>query len=158
LLSSDFIVGFPGETEADFEATRRLVEDLAFDTSYTFIYSPRPGTPAANLPDDVSQADKVKRLQTLVAITEANAYKTNIDMIGRVEKVLVTGLSKRGDFTGDKTDLGDNIYLSATTLTGRTASNRSVHFEANPRLLNQMVDVKITEAFPFSLKGEIVTI
>jgi tRNA-2-methylthio-N6-dimethylallyladenosine synthase len=158
LLSSDFIVGFPGETEAEFEATLNMVKDLAFDTSYTFIYSPRPGTPAANLPDDVSQKEKVRRLSEIVAVTEENAYKTNIDMIGTVQKVLVTGLSKRGEHTGEKTLLGDNVYLEASTLVGRTASNRPVHFDAPVRLINQMIDVRITEAFPFSLKGEVLVL
>ncbi|MBY0345407.1 MAG: tRNA (N6-isopentenyl adenosine(37)-C2)-methylthiotransferase MiaB [Neisseriaceae bacterium] len=158
LLSSDFIVGFPGETETEFEATLNMVKELAFDTSYTFIYSPRPGTPAANLPDDVSQKEKVRRLSEIVAMTEENAYKTNIDMIGTVQKVLVTGLSKRGEHTGEKTLLGDNVYLDASTLVGRTASNRPVHFEAPVRLINQMIDVRITEAFPFSLKGEVIVL
>lgn len=139
-LSSDFIVGFPGETEADFQATLKLVKDLEFDLSFVFIYSPRPGTPAANLPDDVTQAEKVRRLEALNEVHEAKMQEINQSMIGTVQKVLVEGESKR----------------EGGTLQGRTTNNRLVHFEGSPRLINQIVDIEITSAFVFSLAGNVV--
>ncbi|GGY18239.1 tRNA (N6-isopentenyl adenosine(37)-C2)-methylthiotransferase MiaB [Paludibacterium paludis] len=140
-LSSDFIVGFPGETEADFEATLKLARDLEFDLSYVFIYSPRPGTPAANLADDTPHAEKVRRLEALNEVIEAQAFSINRSMVGTVQKVLVEGVSKRDE----------------TMLAARTMNNRVVNFEGHPRLSRQMVDVIITEAFAHSLKGEAVT-
>jgi tRNA-2-methylthio-N6-dimethylallyladenosine synthase len=140
-LSSDFIVGFPGETEADFEATMKLVRDCEFDFSFVFIYSPRPGTPAANLPDDTPHSEKVRRLEALNAVIEAKGYEINKSMVGTVQKVLVEGISKK-----------DPSMLAA-----RTMNNRVVNFVGNPRLINQMIDVTITEAFPHSLGGEVLT-
>ncbi|POB00074.1 tRNA (N6-isopentenyl adenosine(37)-C2)-methylthiotransferase MiaB [Chromobacterium sinusclupearum] len=140
-LSSDFIVGFPGETEADFEQTLKLVRDCEFDFSFVFIYSPRPGTPAANLPDDTPHAEKVRRLEALNEVIEAKGFAINQSMVGTVQRVLVENVSKR----------------DASMLAARTANNRVVNFAGHPRLLGQMIDVKITAAFPHSLAGEVVT-
>lgn len=139
-LSSDFIVGFPGETEADFAATLKLTQDLAFDLSFVFIYSPRPGTPAANLDDALPQAEKVRRLEALNAVIEANHYRINQTMVGTVQRVLVLGAGKR----------------EAGQLSARTANNRVVNFAGHPRLINQMIDVRIVEAHPHSLRGEVL--
>ena len=139
-LSSDFIVGFPGETEADFEQTLKLVRDCEFDFSFVFIYSPRPGTPASNLPDDTPHADKVRRLEALNEVIEAKGFEINKTMVGSVQRVLVENVSKK-----------DSAMLAA-----RTANNRVVNFAGHPRLLGQMVDVRITEARPHSLAGEVV--
>lgn len=140
-LSSDFIVGFPGETEADFEQTLKLVRDCEFDFSFVFIYSPRPGTPAANLPDDTPHAEKVRRLEALNEVIEAKGFAINQSMVGTVQRVLVENVSKK----------------DATMLAARAANNRVVNFAGHPRLLGQMIDVKITAAFPHSLAGEVVT-
>lgn len=140
-LSSDFIVGFPGETEAEFERTLKLVEEIAFDLSFVFIYSPRPGTPAAELPDDTPHAEKVRRLEALNVLLEAETARINQTMVGTVERCLVEGISKK-----------DPDQLQA-----RTANNRVVNFTGDASLLNQMVAIKITEAFTFSLRGELVT-
>ncbi|SCK09972.1 tRNA (N6-isopentenyl adenosine(37)-C2)-methylthiotransferase MiaB [Vogesella sp. LIG4] len=140
-LSSDFIVGFPGETEADFEATLKLVKDLEFDFSFVFIYSPRPGTPAANLPDDTPHKEKVRRLEALNEVIEARGFDINKSMVGSVQHVLVEAISKK----------------DPNMLAGRTANNRVVNFHGNPRLINQMIEVVITEAFPHSLGGEVLT-
>ncbi|KMN29862.1 MULTISPECIES: tRNA (N6-isopentenyl adenosine(37)-C2)-methylthiotransferase MiaB [Chromobacterium] len=137
-LSSDFIVGFPGETEADFEQTLKLVKDMEVDFSYVFIYSPRPGTPASNLPDDTPHAEKVRRLEALNEVIEAKGFAINQAMVGTVQRVLVESVSKK----------------DATMLAARTANNRVVNFVGHPRLLNQMMDVRITEARPHSLVGE----
>ena len=137
-LSSDFIVGFPGETDADFEATLKLTRDLEFDLSYVFIYSPRPGTPAANLEDDTPHEEKVRRLEALNEVIEARHYRINQEMVGTVQRVLVVGQGKR-----------DAGHLAA-----RTMNNRVVNFPGDPRLINQMIDVTITEALPHSLKAE----
>jgi tRNA-2-methylthio-N6-dimethylallyladenosine synthase len=142
-VSSDFIVGFPGETEADFEALMKLINDIGYDTSFSFIFSPRPGTPAANLPDDTPYEVKLKRLQHLQATIEANARKISQEMVGSVQRILVEGPSKKG--AGD--------------FQGRTENNRVVNFAAGPnasRLVGQMVDVDIVQAFPYSLRGELV--
>jgi len=140
-LSSDFIVGFPGETEADFAQTLKLVKDLEFDFSYVFIYSARPGTPAANLTDDTPHVEKVRRLEALNEVIEARGFAINQSMVGSVQRVLVENISKK-----------DPNMLAA-----RTANNRVVNFVGHPRLLKQMVDVVITEARPHSLAGEILT-
>ncbi|WP_174873633.1 tRNA (N6-isopentenyl adenosine(37)-C2)-methylthiotransferase MiaB [Vogesella oryzae] len=140
-LSSDFIVGFPGETEADFEQTLKLVKDMEFDFSFVFIYSPRPGTPAANLPDDTPHKEKVRRLEVLNEVIEARGFEINKSMVGSVQRVLVEAISKK-----------DPNMLAA-----RTANNRVVNFYGNPRLINQMIEVVITEAFPHSLGGEVLT-
>ena len=139
-LSSDFIVGFPGETEYEFERTLKLVKDMAFDLSFVFIYSPRPGTPAANLPDDIPHAEKVRRLEALNAVIEAETARINQTMLGSVQRCLVEGVSKK-----------DPDQLQA-----RTANNRVVNFTGHPRLINQMVELEITEAYTFSLRGQIV--
>lgn len=140
-LSSDFIVGFPGETEHEFEQTLKLVKDIAFDLSFVFIYSPRPGTPAANLPDDTPHEEKVRRLEALNEVIEAETARINQTMVGTVQRCLVEGVSKK-----------DPEQLQA-----RTANNRVVNFTGHPHLINQMVDIEIKEAFTFSLRGEIVT-
>ncbi|QZA76840.1 tRNA (N6-isopentenyl adenosine(37)-C2)-methylthiotransferase MiaB [Deefgea tanakiae] len=140
-FSSDFIVGFPGETEEDFERTMKLIEDVGFDTSYSFVYSRRPGTPAADLPDDVPEEVKLARLQRMQKRLEQQAEAINLAMVGSVQRVMVERFAKK-----DKTELA-----------GRTDNNRIVNFEGNPRLMNQFVHVKITDAFPRSLRGEIVT-
>lgn len=140
-LSSDFIVGFPGETEADFEATLKLVRDCDFDFSFVFIYSPRPGTPASNLPDDTPHAEKVRRLEAINQLIEARGFAINQGMVGTVQRVLVEGVSRK-----------DPSMLAA-----RTMNNRVVNFVGQPRLINQMIDVVITEAFPHSLAGEVLT-
>ncbi|HFC8517926.1 tRNA (N6-isopentenyl adenosine(37)-C2)-methylthiotransferase MiaB [Neisseria weaveri] len=139
-LSSDFIVGFPGETEQEFEQTLKLVKDIAFDLSFVFIYSPRPGTPAANLPDDTPQEEKVRRLEALNEVIEAETARINQSMLGTVQRCLVEGVSKK----------------DPDQLQGRTANNRVVNFTGSVDLINQMVDIKITEAFTFSLRGELV--
>ena len=139
-LSSDFIVGFPGETEYEFERTLKLVKDVAFDLSFVFIYSPRPGTPAANLPDDIRHAEKVRRLEALNSVIEAETARINQTMLGSVQRCLVEGVSKK-----------DPDQLQA-----RTANNRVVNFTGHPRLINQMVELEITEAYTFSLRGQMV--
>ncbi|QZA81884.1 tRNA (N6-isopentenyl adenosine(37)-C2)-methylthiotransferase MiaB [Deefgea piscis] len=139
-FSSDFIVGFPGETEEDFERTMKLIEDVGFDTSYSFVYSRRPGTPAADLPDDVPEEVKLARLQRMQKRLEQQAEAINLSMIGSVQRVLVERFAKK-----DKTELA-----------GRTDNNRIVNFEGSPRLMNQFVEVRITDAFPRSLRGEII--
>ena len=137
-LSSDFIVGFPGETEREFEQTLKLVKDIAFDLSFVFIYSPRPGTPAANLPDDTPHAEKVRRLETLNEVIETETARINQTMIGTVQRCLVEGISKK-----------DPDQLQA-----RTANNRVVNFTGTPDMINQMIDLEITEAYTFSLRGK----
>ncbi|WP_066566266.1 tRNA (N6-isopentenyl adenosine(37)-C2)-methylthiotransferase MiaB [Snodgrassella sp. CFCC 13594] len=139
-LSSDFIVGFPGETEREFEQTLKLVRDVAFDLSFVFIYSPRPGTPAANLPDDTAHEEKVRRLEALNDIIEAETMRINQTMVGSVQRCLVEGVSKK----------------DPTQLQARTANNRVVNFTGQPRLINQMVDLTITAAHTFSLRGDMV--
>jgi tRNA-2-methylthio-N6-dimethylallyladenosine synthase len=138
-LSSDFIIGFPGETEADFEATMALIEELDFDASFSFIYSKRPGTPAADYPDDVPAALKSQRLMKLQARVEAHAKKVNQAMVGSVQRVLVEGHAKK----------------NAAELAGRTYNNRIVNFAGQPRLIGQCVEVTVTQALPHSLRGEV---
>jgi tRNA-2-methylthio-N6-dimethylallyladenosine synthase len=141
-LSSDFIVGFPGETEADFEATMKLIEDVGFDASFSFIYSKRPGTPAADLADDVPHAVKQARLERLQAVINAAAQQVNQNMAGTLQRVLVEGVSKK----------------DASELMGRTDNNRIVNFKGQPRLIGNFVNVTITQALPHSLRGEVVTL
>ncbi|MDD2989097.1 MAG: tRNA (N6-isopentenyl adenosine(37)-C2)-methylthiotransferase MiaB [Zoogloea sp.] len=140
-LSSDFIVGFPGETEADFEATMKLIEDLGFDTSFSFVYSSRPGTPAADLADDTPQDVKLARLSRLQKRIEEHAATISAGMVGSVQRILVEGPSKK----------------DPNELAGRTDNNRVVNFAGNPRLVGHFVDVSIVSALPHSLRGEIVT-
>ena len=138
-ISSDFIVGFPGETDKDFEATMKLIEDVGFDQSFSFIYSKRPGTPAANLPDETPEAVKHERLQRLQAAINANARKISEAMVGSVQRVLVERPSTR----------------DASELTGRTENMRFVNFAGHPRLIGQFVDVAITEVMSNSLRGRV---
>ena len=139
-LSTDFIVGFPGETEEDFAASMRLIEAVGFDHSFSFIYSPRPGTPAASLPDDTPAEVKLKRLQTLQAAIEANAQAVSQAMVGKVFSVLVEGPAKK----------------NAQELMARTENNRVVNFAGHARLIGQMIPMRITEALSHSLRGEAV--
>jgi tRNA-2-methylthio-N6-dimethylallyladenosine synthase len=139
-VSSDFIVGFPGETDADFEATLKLARELGFDDSYCFIYSPRPGTPAAELPDQVPADVKSERLQRLQAQIQAQADAAAERMIGTVERVLVEGVSTR----------------RASELAARTGNNRIVNFAGPAELRHRFVDVRITERRPHSLRGELL--
>jgi tRNA-2-methylthio-N6-dimethylallyladenosine synthase len=139
-LSSDFIVGFPGESEDDFQRTMKLIDDVGFDASFSFVFSPRPGTPAATLADDTPRERKLQRLQHLQATIEHNVARISTSRIGTVQRILVEGPSRR----------------SAAELMGRTECNRIVNFDAGPqggRLVGQMIDVRITEALPHSLRG-----
>ncbi|MGH8685811.1 MAG: tRNA (N6-isopentenyl adenosine(37)-C2)-methylthiotransferase MiaB [Nitrosospira sp.] len=140
-LTSDFIIGFPGETEADFEATMKLVEGVYFDDSFSFIYSPRPGTPAASLPDDTSYEIKLDRLQRLQEKINQQAQTISQRMIGSTQRLLVEGASRRND--------GE--------LCGRTDNNRMVNFAGNPAQIGYFVNVQITAALSHSLRGEIGT-
>ena len=137
-LSSDFIVGFPGETEADFEVTLQLIGDIGFDQSFCFIYSPRPGTPAAGLPDPVPLAVKKRRLARLQALLEAQAQAFSRGMVGTVQRILVDRPARK----------------DPRQLAGRTENNRVVNFSGPPQLLGHFVDVRITEALPNSLRGD----
>lgn len=139
-IATDFIVGFPGETAEDFEKTMQLIEDVGFDASFSFIYSPRPGTPAARLPDDTSYAVKLERLQRLQKKIDENAAAISRGMLGKIERVLVLGPARRGE--------GE--------LMARTDNNRIVNFAGPASLINQMANVRITEVFPHSLGGELV--
>jgi tRNA-2-methylthio-N6-dimethylallyladenosine synthase len=142
-ISSDFIVGFPGETDADFEALMKLVDDIGYDNSFSFIFSPRPGTPAANLPDDTAQEVKLGRLQRLQKVIADNTRRYSDAMVGSVQRVLVEGPSKR----------------NPNELQGRTENNRVVNFDGGPntsRLVGQFIDVHINESHPFSLRGDVV--
>jgi tRNA-2-methylthio-N6-dimethylallyladenosine synthase len=139
-LSSDFIVGFPGETEADFEATMQLIEDVGFDLSFSFIYSPRPGTPAASLPDDVPMAVKKERLARLQARINEMAAAISAGMVGTRQQVLVVGPSRK----------------DPNQLAGRTENNRVVNFDGSPSLIGEFAEVRITEALPNSLRGELL--
>ena len=144
-LSSDFIVGFPGETEDDFAKMMKLIEDVGYDSSFSFVFSPRPGTPAAALHDDTPQEVKLKRLQHLQATIEANVRRISASRVGTVQRILVEGPSRRLGPSGQP------------ELMGRTECNRIVNFAGSSRLVGQMIDVTITEALPHSLRGEVVT-
>jgi tRNA-2-methylthio-N6-dimethylallyladenosine synthase len=142
-LSSDFIVGFPGETEDDFGKMMKLIDDVGFDASFSFIFSPRPGTPAANLPDDTPHEIKLRRLQTLQAAVETQVRRISESRVGTVQAILVEGPSRK----------------DPNELMGRTACNRIVNFAAGgggARLVGQMLQVRITSALPHSLRGEVV--
>jgi tRNA-2-methylthio-N6-dimethylallyladenosine synthase len=139
-ITSDFIVGFPGETEQDFERTMALIDEIGFDQSFSFIYSPRPGTPAADLPDDTPTEVKLQRLQRLQAAVEIHARAISASMVGSTQRVLVEGTSRK----------------SADELAARTGNNRVVNFAAPSRLNGQMIDVRITSALPHSLRGEVL--
>jgi tRNA-2-methylthio-N6-dimethylallyladenosine synthase len=138
-IASDFIVGFPGETDDDHAKTMKLVEEIGFDASFSFIFSPRPGTPAANLADDTPYEVKVARLQQLQAAIEAHAWDISRTLVGRTQKVLVTGNAKK----------------DPSELMGRTECNRIVNFKGHPRLMNELIDLTITDAFPHSLRAEV---
>jgi tRNA-2-methylthio-N6-dimethylallyladenosine synthase len=142
-MSSDFIVGFPGETDDDFARMMKLVEDVGYDASFSFIFSPRPGTPAANLPDDTPHEVKLRRLQHLQAVLEDNVRRISESRVGTVQRILVEGPSRK----------------DANDLMGRTECNRIVNFPGGPRperLVGQMIDVTITQAYPHSLRGEVL--
>ncbi|HFL3378827.1 TPA: tRNA (N6-isopentenyl adenosine(37)-C2)-methylthiotransferase MiaB, partial [Legionella pneumophila] len=139
-LSTDIIVGFPGETDKDFQDTMDLVHEIGFDTSFSFIYSPRPGTPAANLPDDTPMEIKKQRLQILQNRLLMNAARYSESMIGSKQKILVTGFSKK----------------SSQQLSGRTECNRVVNFDGPPHLIGQFIDVQISDALPNSLRGRLL--
>ena len=142
-VSSDFIVGFPGETDADFEAMMKLISDVGVDNSFSFIFSPRPGTPAANLEDDTAQEVKLARLQRLQAAIAENVKRISESMIGSVQTILVEGPSRK----------------DASEFQGRTENNRVVNFAAGPfpeRLIGQLIDLKITASFTYTLRGEMI--
>lgn len=139
-LSSDFIIGFPGETEADFQATMKLIDDIGFDTSFSFIYSARPGTPAAFLPDDTAQAVKKERLQALQNKISAQASQISRNMVGARQTILVEGISRK----------------SKLEMQGRTENNRVVNFPASGAAPGQFIEVQITEALNNSLRGEVI--
>ena len=139
-ISSDFIIGFPGETESDFQATMQLIKEIGFDHSFSFIYSPRPGTPAADIPDNVPISLKKQRLTQLQAQINNKAAAISKAMVGSVQRILVEHPSRK----------------NSKTLAGRTENNRVVNFEGKADLIGQFVDVKITEALPNSLRGEMI--
>ena len=139
-ISSDFIVGFPGETDKDFDATMKLINDIGFDQSFSFIYSKRPGTPASNLPDDTTDETKHLRLNQLQNVITHNARNISNAMIGTTQRILVEGKSKKHE--------GE--------LTGRTENMRYTNFIGHPRLIGQFVDVFITDAMTNSLRGRLV--
>ena len=142
-ISSDFIVGFPGETDADFEALMKLIDDIGFDNSFSFVFSPRPGTPAANLADETPYEVKLKRLQRLQAVINDNTKRYSDAMVGTVQRILVEGPSKR----------------DPQEMQGRSENNRVVNFDGGPnaaRLIGQMLDIRITQSFAFSLRGDVV--
>jgi tRNA-2-methylthio-N6-dimethylallyladenosine synthase len=140
VVSSDFIIGFPGETEHDFAATLRLVEEVGFDQSFSFVYSRRPGTPAASLPDDVTQEEKHRRLEILQQRLSSNAHEISERMVGSVQRVLVERPSKK----------------NPRQLAGRTENNRWVNFDGPPELIDRFADVVITEALKNSLRGRLL--
>jgi tRNA-2-methylthio-N6-dimethylallyladenosine synthase len=139
-ISSDFIVGFPGETDADFAASLELIAAVGFDASFSFVYSPRPGTPAAELADDTPQQVKLARLQKLQALVETQARAISDRMVGSAQRVLVEGRAKKND----------------RELSGRTGNNRVVNFAGRPELIGKFVDVKITAALRHSLRGALM--
>lgn len=141
-VSSDFIIGFPGETDADFEDTMNLIHEIGFDLSFSFIYSPRPGTPAANLPDTVSVDVKKERLRILQNRILLNAKRISDSMVGTEQTILVTGLSRK----------------DPNQISGRTENNRVVNFTAGKEYIGQMVKVVITDSLPNSLRGEFVQV
>jgi tRNA-2-methylthio-N6-dimethylallyladenosine synthase len=146
-ISSDFIVGFPGETDADFEAMMKLVEDVGFDNSFSFIFSKRPGTPAANLDDDTPHEVKLARLQRLQALIDLNTRKTSARMVGTVQRILVEGPAKKARSDGQ------------LELAGRAENNRVVNFapgQLGDTLIGQLVDVRITESLDYTLRGDLV--
>ncbi|MBI4997291.1 MAG: tRNA (N6-isopentenyl adenosine(37)-C2)-methylthiotransferase MiaB [Rhodocyclales bacterium] len=140
-ISTDFIVGFPGETEEDFEKTMKLIDEVGFDASFSFIFSPRPGTPAAEMADDTPAELKTARLMRLQKRIEELAFAVSQSMVGSIQRVLVEGASRKSEHE----------------LAGRTDNNRIVNFVGSPRLIGTFADVRITSALPHSLRGEVVT-
>jgi tRNA-2-methylthio-N6-dimethylallyladenosine synthase len=140
-MSSDFIIGFPGETDADFEHTMSLIEEIGFDHSFSFIYSRRPGTPAAELPDDVPHDVKQARLARLQHVINNSTQQISREMVGTVQRILVDRPSRKDE----------------SEMSGRTENNRVVNFKGPASLIGEFVDVQITEAFTNSLRGELVT-
>ena len=141
-FSSDFIIGFPGETDKDFEDTMNLIADVGFDLSYSFIYSPRPGTPASSLPDDVPDDVKKERLKILQTRINQQTLNISENMLGTNQRVLVTRASRKDDYE----------------VSGRTENNRVVNFKADKSLIGHFANVKITEVRPNSLRGELADI
>ena len=141
-MSSDFIVGFPGETEEDFQKMMKLIHDVGYDTSFSFIFSPRPGTPAANLHDDTPHEVKLRRLQQLQAAIDDNVRAISASRVGTVQRILVEGPSRKSS-------------ADAPELMGRTECNRVVNFAGPARLVGQMLDLRITEAQGYSLRGAV---
>jgi tRNA-2-methylthio-N6-dimethylallyladenosine synthase len=139
-ISTDFIVGFPGETDADFRRTMQLVEDVRFDGAFSFIYSPRPGTPAANLADATPHAEKLERLQGLQKRLQELSEEYSAAMVGTRQRVLVEGPSRK----------------DAAELAARTDNNRVVNFAGTPRLAGNFVEIDVTSALPHSLRGRVV--
>jgi tRNA-2-methylthio-N6-dimethylallyladenosine synthase len=139
-ISSDFIVGFPGETEEDFQRSMQLIDDIRFDGAFSFVYSRRPGTPAASLHDDTPQNVKLARLQQMQKVLEAQSTAISEAMVGTTQRVLVEGLSRK----------------DANELMARTDNNRVVNFPGDKRLIGHFVDVVITRAMHFTLRGEVV--
>jgi tRNA-2-methylthio-N6-dimethylallyladenosine synthase len=140
-ISSDFIVGFPGETDEDFGKLMKLIDDVGYDNSFSFIFSPRPGTPAANLPDDTPYDVKLKRLQQVQGAIDANMKRISQERVGTVQRILVEGPSRK----------------NAAELAGRTECNRVVNFEGTARLVGRMIDVRVTATSSHALRGEVVT-
>ena len=140
-MSSDFIVGFPGETDEDFDKLMRLVDEVGYDTSFSFIFSPRPGTPAANLQDDTPHSVKQARLARLQARLDEQVRAISASRAGTVQRILVEGPSRK----------------NPQELMGRTECNRVVNFEGHPRLVGQMIDVQITQAMQRALRGQVVS-
>jgi tRNA-2-methylthio-N6-dimethylallyladenosine synthase len=140
-LSSDFIVGFPGETEQDFDKTMKLIDDVGFDTAFSFVYSRRPGTPAADLADDTPQQVKLQRLQRLQALINEQANAIAHGMVGSVQRILIEGMSRR----------------NALELSGRTENNRIVNLEGPAHLVGQMIDVVITQAMTNTFRARIAS-
>ncbi len=138
-IATDFIVGFPNETAEDFEKTMKLFEDVNFDASFSFVYSPRPGTPAAEMPDDTPQEVKLERLQRLQALNTKHAQEISQSMVGSIQRVLVVGKAKRGE----------------NMLSARTDNNRIVTFNGDESLIGKMISLKITDVYPHTLGGEI---
>lgn len=139
-ISSDFIVGFPGETDADFEGTMKLLADVGYDFCYSFLYSPRPGTPASYLQDDTTVEVKQARLAKLQAFNELQGKAVSEAMLGSIQRVLVEGTSKKDE----------------SELAGKTDNNRTVNFAGSSQLINQFVNLRITQAMPHTLRGELV--
>jgi tRNA-2-methylthio-N6-dimethylallyladenosine synthase len=139
-LSSDFIVGFPGETEEDFNKMMKLIDEVGFDNSFSFIFSPRPGTPAANLHDETAHSVKLRRLQHLQGVINDSIKRISESRLGTLQRILVEGPSRR----------------DGSELMGRTECNRVVNFVGQPELTGQMVDVRITETRSYSLRGELL--